>query len=348
MWPRRKALSKALAKARLYNQGVVECMNSGLLVLDENGRILNLNKRAQEIMGIDKAQGLIYHEVLKERRFREIVEAALFHSSSIRDEEVRFGKRILLLSATPIKGESDLKIGVMAIFQDITEIKRLEEALRLKERLAAVGEFATRVAHEFRNPIGSISSSAKLLGKELKGNEYLEIIMDECKSIEGLTDEFLSFAKPSRPKKTRVPLKVLLEDVVRSIISNDKDSGIVIKQELYNGSLEVEVDVAKIKRAIMNIVQNGIEAMQGGGELFVKSEIVGEFVKISVEDNGPGIKDEDLPRIFDPFFTTKEKGTGLGLAIAKNIIASHNGRIECESEVGGGAKFSIYLPYEGL
>lgn len=340
-----RILSTSLKKARLYNQGVVECMNSGLLVLDGDGRVVTLNRRAQGIMGVEKAEGLLYQELLEEGRFKRIVEAALLSSTSTMDEEVRFRDRILLLSATPIK-EGGRGIGAMAIFQDITEIKALEERMRFKERLAVIGELAAKVAHEFRNPIGSIRSSAKLLTKELEKSEYLRVILDECRNVETLIDEFLNFAGPLLLKKNRVALNVLVEDAIMAVLSDERGGGIVLKKALHKGQIEIEVDVAKMKRAIMNIAQNGVEAMDGEGTLWIKTEVGGGFVRIEITDTGKGIRDEDLKRVFEPFFTTKERGTGLGLAIARNIVEAHNGRIECRTEVGKGTTFSIYLPLE--
>lgn len=343
-----RLLSASLAKARLYHKRIVESMYSGLAVIDTEGRIVTLNERAQEVLGVgENVEGVPYQEILEPGRLKEVLEKAFFGWERTKEEEVAYQGKSLVVTGTPLRDEEGKAMGAMIIFQDISEIRKLQEDIKLKERLAAIGELAAGVAHEFRNPLGSIVSATRLLSSQQSNkNEYLGLILKETEIMNGLIDELLYFARPAKLNLSHVDINRFLEDAI-SLLLSEMGGNIVLQKELKEIPL-LKVDPSQMKRAFANLIQNSLEAMGREGELRVKSEkieIEGEgFVKISIEDTGLGIKEEDIPKIFNPFFTTRPEGTGLGLSIVHKIIEKHHGRIECQSQVGEGTTFSIYLP----
>jgi PAS domain S-box-containing protein len=263
-----------------------------------------------------------------------------------------------LISSSPIFDASGNISGTVHIVRDVTEIKRLREKVANAERMAALGEMAAKVAHEIRNPLLSIGGFARRLEKKLEGElqENAKIIVTEVQRLEGILNDTLSFVKTVRLSIVRSNIGDLIEDVVNLVEPVVYDRGNTIIKEIEEPA-EAFIDYDRMKEALLNIINNANQATEQGKIIirlrverrvtspdlfgFTKEE---KLVVIEVEDNGCGIKEEDLGRIFDPFFTTRPTGTGLGLSITKRIVEEHGGWIEVESEYGRGTKFKIYLP----
>ena len=263
-----------------------------------------------------------------------------------------------LISSSPIFDNSGFLLGTVHIARDVSEIKKLRETVASVERMAALGEMAAKVAHEIRNPLLSIGGFAKRLEKRLDRDlkEHSRIIVEEVRRLEGILNNILSFVKTAKLEKAEVELSGLIEDVVNLLEPAIHEKGnILIKEIEY--PIKIHANYDKFKEAVLNIMTNANEAMEKGnifirayktstlsetnlpGQMAEKAETV-----VEIEDNGSGIKEEDINRIFDPFFTTRTTGTGLGLSITKRIIEEHGGRIEVDSVIGRGTKFKIHLP----
>lgn len=230
------------------------------------------------------------------------------------------------------------------------ERKELQAQLELAERLAALGEMVAGVAHEIRNPLGIISSTAELLRKRLEQNEtnsrLAKIIEEEVNRLNQTVTEFLDFARPREPNLQSCDVEGLLErglDFLKPEIDRQKIS--LIRQYSRNGH-PLMVDPDLLYRAFLNIIINAIQAMPQGGQLTVSTTPgpQGKGIKIDFQDTGEGISAENAKKIFNPFFTTKDDGSGLGLSIVKGIIENHQGHITIDSNFGRGAKVSIVLP----
>lgn len=265
-----------------------------------------------------------------------------------------------LISSSPIFDKTGEIIGTVHIVRDVSEIKKLREKVISAERMAALGEMAAKVAHEIRNPLLSIGGFARRLEKRLDGDlkEHAKIIVSEVQRLEGILNDTLSFVKSARLNKRMVNINELIDNVINLLEPAVYDRGnTLIKETEY--PVEAFIDYDRIKEAILNIASNANQATENGsiiirayiGKTYSETDLFGHRTEkreavIEIEDNGCGIRAEDIDRIFDPFFTTRPTGTGLGLSITKRIIEDHGGKIEVESVWGKGTKFKIYLPLE--
>lgn len=229
------------------------------------------------------------------------------------------------------------------------QLQIAHKALWDREKLAIIGQIAAGMAHEVKNPLTSARGFAQLLARRCsqdeRSNEYASIIVDEVDRASGVIDDFLEFARPKPPEMSHRSLANVIEEVFHIIDSQAYLKHIIIDFFAEEDLPECLLDKNKIKQAILNICQNAIEAMPGGGRLSLMV-ILGEVgeVCISINDTGCGIPEDKINNIGVPFYTTKDTGTGLGLSIANAIIDAHNGRIEVESSLGKGTTFRLYLP----
>ncbi len=249
-----------------------------------------------------------------------------------------------------------------------TERLRLEEKLNQSEHLAHLGTMVATVSHEIKSPLGIVRSTAELLEKRIQkvapGNEHLaRIIVDETTRLNNIVMEFLDFAKPQEPKLARVDVNDVVRRALQFVEPNAREQNVELRAELDPALPPVDLDQDMFYRALLNILVNGLQAMddqgvlqvsttRGGGVASVtakddlmmhESGMVGA-VKIMIRDNGKGMSAEKVEQIFKPFFTDKSRGTGLGLTISRNIIEHHHGTIEVESKEGEGTIFTIVLP----
>ncbi len=250
-----------------------------------------------------------------------------------------------LTSTSPIFDMSGNFLGTVHIVRDITEIRLIRERLASAERMAALGEVAAKVAHEIRNPLVSIGGFAQRLEKKLDGNlkEYAGIISNEVKRLEEILRDILGFVREVRLTTMPVNLNDLLLNIFSLVESEIVEREIILETSL--GDLPVvRIDPERIKEALLNIVNNAIQAIVTHGKITVKTYVWDAYVVAEISDTGAGIAEKDLPFIFDPFYTTKATGTGLGLAITRRIIEEHGGMIKVESRFGEGTTMKVFLP----
>jgi signal transduction histidine kinase len=244
--------------------------------------------------------------------------------------------------------------GESIIEQRNDERRRLEEKLHQTERLANLGRMVAAVAHEIRNPLGIISSTAEILQNKIKvhepNNRLAEVIVEEARRLNGIVTEFLDFARPQLPRPAPCRLEEVLDKNISYLGPELDKAGIVVERE-YRGPETVEVDADLLYRAFLNIFVNSIQAMPQGGTISVCTSLPygadGKSLgraEICISDTGEGIDQEQAATLFSPFFTTKNRGSGLGLAIVKNIIDGHNGSVTIEPGPAGGTRLTIQLP----
>ncbi|MDY7226158.1 ATP-binding protein [Hyalangium rubrum] len=232
------------------------------------------------------------------------------------------------------------------------ELKRTQEQLVQRERLAALGELSAVVAHEVRNPLGAIFNSVatirRMIGPASPALQLVNIVGEEAERLNRIVDDLLHFSRPPSPNPVPVPLSRLLEDSVRGALA-DSRGGVKVDWALEAQVPPVLADERMMRQAFLNLALNAVQAMPDGGTLRVGARRVdGSSSELQVEftDTGSGISPEVRKRIFEPFFTTKAKGTGLGLALVKRIIEAHAGRLTIESQPGQGTTFRLFLPCE--
>lgn len=265
--------------------------------------------------------------------------------------EKKVGNRIYRQWTYPMFDDDGKSSSVVMYTRDVTNLKKLKERLIQSERMASIGQIAAGVAHEIRNPLGSIVTAVEVLSSEGGRDEenaftLTEVLKVEARRLNDIISEFLLYAAPQQPVLKENHLNRVLKEVIRMAASEAKKNDISIVMDLDDRIPPTFFDAGKIKQVIWNLVINGIQAMQAGGTLTILSRRLDDGIEFRVRDQGEGIEPKDVSRIFDPFFTTKSNGTGLGLSIVNRIIEDHHGRIEIESEEGEGAEFIVKLSLE--
>ncbi len=231
-----------------------------------------------------------------------------------------------------------------------TELAEKNRAMERTRRLAAMGEMAARIAHEIRNPLGSMAIFATLLERELcrdaEKRKYAEHITKGIKTLDNLLSNMLLFAAAPGASRKCIDLREVIEESIMSTRGHEKP-GVRIKTD-YSGRTEIMADRSQLRQLFLNLFLNSLDALGEGGILSIKSRVAAGrgkgFIEVEVSDTGKGIEVDNLDRIFDPFFSTKERGTGLGLAIVATVVHAHGGFIDVSSEAGRGTTFVISLP----
>jgi signal transduction histidine kinase len=264
--------------------------------------------------------------------------------------------RILATSGSPLKDASGGAIGTLHIIRDITEMKELEKQGKRVERLSAMGEMAVELAHEIRNPLGSIELFASLLEKELTDGSdprrWAENIRIGSHSLNNIVSNMLHFANPLTPDFAQVDAHEVIREVVRFADPIMKQRDVHIEESLNARQNMVHGDRELLKQMLLNLILNAMQAMPSKGSLAISTRDINELpggaqcpaIELCVEDTGLGIPAENLNRIFDPFFTTNKNGTGLGLSVVHQIVNRHSGFISVRSEVNKGTTFTIVFP----
>jgi two-component system sensor histidine kinase PilS (NtrC family) len=348
----------ALEQLRVDTNYILENMSSGVLVVDVDGRVATMNAAAEEILEVRKDDVLSHHvdSTLGPRvpdLARELVQSLATERPRRRQEisgHTRAGSyRPLGISISPLTDGTQRRRGVIAVFQDLTEVHEMRERVRKADRLAAVGELSAGIAHELRNPLASISGSIEMLYHELsldgENRRLMELIMRESDRLDRIISDFLEFARLRTPRRTPSKLDRCIEEVVTLVRQNaEKSAGIEIRTSFASGLPAVWMDDEQMRQVFMNLAVNACESMNHGGTLHIAAERAGaDWVRVSFQDTGCGIDPEGLERMFEPFFTTKDGGTGLGLAMANKIVNAHGGSIEFRN-ADRGAVFTIVLP----
>lgn len=359
-----KDAEDALRENEARIRGILESTVDGIITIHENGDIDSFNAAAARIFGyapeevIGKSVNVLMPEPFRGRHDAYIKN---YLNSGVK-KIIGIGREVQGLrkdgSVFPIHlSVSEARVGARRLFtgivRDLTEQKRLERQVLHGERLATIGKMAAKVAHEIRSPLSSISLNAELLEDELSGYEgvnteeaqsLLRSIIAEIERVTSLTEEYLQFSRLPESQVLNGDLNHLVDGLVEFLRHEVRQKRIALNYEVNGAALHVRFDPVQLRRALLNIVRNAIEAMPKGGRLSITTERVEGKAVIRIRDNGVGIAAEELEHIFDPFFTTKDFGTGLGLAVVQQIIDEHCGQIVCESKRGQGTTFSIFLP----
>jgi len=359
-------------RAGRYADDVVRSLIAGVVGIDELKRVVFWSPPAEQTLKFAafEALGRPFDEVLQEIGNRSgwqgvgilghlAAEAASGRWSGWR-EEIAMGdspSRALHLSVacSPVRGAAGEREGAVLVIEDITDRKRAEAREQQLRQLASLGQMAANVAHEVRNPLSAIKTAAQLLAEEaVKGTtleELATIINEECDRLGKLTDDFLAYARPRPPQIGAADVKKVVRRCLR-LMSPIFDKHHIAASAKFHGELPAAAaDHELLSQVVLNLLTNAAQAMQGisrGGRLMItgRARINGKRreLEISVTDTGPGIPPEHLGQIFEPFFTTKVRGTGLGLAIARQIVISHSGHIEAQSQPGRGTTVTVRLP----
>jgi PAS domain S-box-containing protein len=342
-------------KVRGYTELVLDNIADAVIATDALGIITVFNQTAARLFSLraEEVIGHPCHEVCRNDTL--LLQRTHGSASAIPYEETLLhlksgDQRTLAVSTSVIHDEGGAVETIVAIARDVTEQRRFQEQLQRKDRVTAMGELAGGIAHEIRNPLNAINIIAQRFQSEFiparDTEEYLQLtrtVRSEVQRVNRIITQFLEFARPPQLTLERCGVSVLLREsieVVRSqALKNDVQIELDIEEELT-----VMADWGKMQQVLMNIFQNGIEALVEGGVIEVAAKRHGAQVAIIIADNGPGISEEIRKKIFNLYFTTKATGTGLGLSIVHQIVSEHGGEITVDSTESGGSSFQILLP----
>ncbi len=345
----------SLANLEIFHRDVIQSISSGLISADLEGRVTSVNRAALEILGTTEAALL----------GRSIEDSGLFPSSDwraaanlsllaekIRSESVllRDGKEMPIgFTVTRLTDAAGVLTGWIVVFQDLSQWRKLQEELRLKDRMAAVGELAAGLAHEVGNPLAAISGSVQLLASSLGTSDshrrLLDIIVKESQRLDRTIKGFLRFAKPKERSTVRFDIAALLAENTALLRNSEEATG----KHRFHLDLEprragVVGDPDQISQIFWNLARNALRAMPDGGTLAIRGRPRGDDYLIEFHDTGHGMSEQQRTALFQPFKTSFDGGTGIGMAIVYRIVQEHGGEVTVESLPGHGTTITVALP----
>ena len=368
-----KELEKNLVEkeeVKNYLNDILESLTNGVIVVDRSGRITTFNQTAGNLTGLkpQNCLGKTLKEVFPFDLFENLVSRLEKNrrETAYQDQDITTPDKKIIharVSASPVWDNHSGQIGTVLILQDRTDLRRLEEFAHRNQRLREMGEMAAGIAHEIRNPLGSIELFASLLKKDLEGDpekaELVQHIRAGVQNMDRIISTLLLFAKSSQPSRQQCDINLLLAELLDGLDDIRVPDNIKVVRDFGKEEMLANGDRELLRQVFPNLIRNAIQAMPDGGELRLQTEkalipVSGsesgknagarKFITVTVTDTGGGICADDLSKIFNPFFTTKDKGTGLGLAISHNIIKAHQGTIEAVSEEGKSTSFRVKIP----
>ncbi len=339
---------------RLYSS-IVSNLSSGLLTVNNEGRIRVFNQYAEKLTGLSQTEA--YDKPLYDviPCLRSIVDG----NENVNRGEVIYIRpsgetRVLGFNFAPLTDKNGEHSGHIINFQDLTQIKKMEEELKRADRLVAIGELAASIAHEIRNPLASISGSVQVIaagnGVAERDRKLLEIVLRETDRLNDLIKDFLAYARPVSPVKMNVQVKRFITELLTQLSVDSRFEKVRFDCDLPE-YLHVSIDTDQFKQVFWNLLLNATDAMKGEGRILIHASAnegnldkdQDDLVEIRISDSGCGMDDEQIKRLFEPFYTTKSDGTGLGLALVYRIIEAHGGKIKVTSEINSGTVFTIEL-----
>jgi two-component system sensor histidine kinase PilS (NtrC family) len=348
---------EVLAKLQALNKNIIDSITSGIVTTGLDGRITFMNHGAEVITGraAHETRGMPMEAFLgRGPDFLDTLRTRLEADRRFRfdiDIQRPDGPAIALgFTSAVLKDQRGEPQGFVFSFQDLTEIKALEEEVRLKDHMAALGQMAAGIAHEIRNPLAAMSGSAQILRKSLplegEEKELLDIVTRESRRLDGIIRDFLLFARPGRFEPRPADLGPLLRETLTLLRNGDEFRPThTLELECDPSGVRALVDANMIKQVFWNLAKNALKAMPEGGTLRVTARPDGAgTVLVSFADTGTGMNEAELRRAFEPFAGSFQAGTGLGLAVVFRIVQEHAGRIRVLSRVGRGTDVRLTLP----
>lgn len=348
IYQRFHVIRKQYQEVETFSQNILQNLSEGVLILDEQQHILMINRYLAGVLGMipDQAAGKRLEEMVSPE-----VRSVLLDGEGVEERAVRIGAKefFWLVSRLHIKMENGHYR--ILVVKDITQQRFLMEQVSRRERLSAMGQLASGVAHEIRNPLNSIATLVQQLKADftvLEGQEeyhqLMEIVLKEIQRLNNIVESFLRLSRPDPLHLTVFELNQLFQEICQQYESYAERKKIRLTC-ICDGRISVEWDRDKIRQVLINLINNALDAIEGEGEIAVHAGMDGtNFVKMTVRDSGRGIPSEHLTRIFDAYFTTRPEGTGLGLSIVQQVVDMHCGTIDVGSTPGKGTEFSLRIP----
>lgn len=350
--------TRSLASLRALHERIVESIRSGVITTDLERRIYTMNAAAEEMTG-HVAEDLRGQEVSIlfgniESQIDESLEAIADGKASPRFEAECLTSEGFLVklgySVSPLSAETGETTGLVITFQDLTDVRAMEETARRQERLSAVGRVAAGIAHEIRNPLAAMRGSIQVLRSELQADpsqaELMDIVLRESDRLNRIITDFLTYARPRKVSPAETDLREPLRETFALLRhSPEVVDGHSLEEDLPDAPLTTSVDAEGIRQVFWNLARNALKAMPEGGTLRAEMRPAGsQRVRITFSDTGRGMSPAQVERLFEPFSSSTMGGTGLGLSIVYQIIRDHGGTINVRSREGHGTTITIELP----
>ncbi|HEV2803700.1 MAG TPA: ATP-binding protein [Chthoniobacterales bacterium] len=354
--------------ARIYNETLLENLTTGVIAAGSDERVTVFNNEAGQITGLNPDE-IIDHSLDRlPSALRDILCETLQTGNRQENSELILPlgaqNAVVRASSSIFHGQHGEMLGALVVLTDTTALKRLELQIRRSDRLASIGTLSAGMAHEIKNPLVSIKTFAQLLPERYQDSDFRDtfsnLIGHEIDRIDSLVNQLLRFARPAKPVLAPMHVHDVLEKSLKLVGHRLYQKEIKLTRSWQADVDTIRADADQLEQVFLNFFLNAMDAMKRGGELRVATEIHAatewvtaisgthgdshEILRISIRDDGEGIRKEDIPHVFDPFFTTKDYGTGLGLSVVHGIIQEHGGQIEVESELKKGTAFHILLP----
>jgi two-component system, sporulation sensor kinase E len=361
-----------LARERNFLETLFNTIEDGVLVVDENGRVLYFNQAVTQLIGLDSdGEGQPITDFLPELDWERIsrMDAAGGERVTRHEFEIHYPRtRFLRLYAAPLDGKAIGSSGVALILHDATEARQKAFEEIESERVQALTLLAASVAHEIGNPLNALHIHLQLMERGLrklkdeerhtggkqaiasvreiadKLEEYLEVCKGEITRLDYIITQFLQAIRPAPVQLKPASLNDVVEKTLELLRPELENRGLTVKVRTARQLTATPIDATQMQQVLVNLIKNAMQAMSRGGTLTLQTGEGSDGVWVSVADTGGGIPQEQIARIFEPFYTTKKKGSGLGLMIVQRIVRAHGGKIEVESRVGRGTNFRIWLP----
>lgn len=344
---------KELQKSELKFRRIFEGSQDGLILWDDQYRIVDMNCSAERMFGIVSGQlvgSLIFDLFSREdEKRKEIIK----HIEKVTENGKYCSSMVIELNDGKIKHyDYSTKRGIIdalnqTVIIDVTDKVKMQEHLRKSDRLNIIGELAAGIAHEIRNPMTALKGFIQLLEPSIKAEHgmYYDVITTELARIDSIINEFLILAKPQAIRFQIKDISQIMKETVDLLNAQAVLYNVQFNTH-YQGNLpSIFCEPNQLKKVFINIIKNAIEVMPTGGNITIKINRMGDsHIKVSIQDEGCGIPKEKIEKLGEPFYTTKERGTGLGLMVSYRIIEEHKGNIQIESEIGNGTIFHITLP----
>lgn len=352
------ALVSQIAKENEQLEMVLDSMTDGVVVLDRAHRVVLYNKAAERVLPVipGELEEKSIWAVVDDDEVADFLRISLENQDKVVDKEFSIeaggATRVLTCSIMPLVQQGEIQ-GTLLHIEDVTERRSKEARLHRAESLASLTTLAAGVAHEIKNPLGSIGIHIQLIQKAMSSpkrldrktvRHYLDVVNEEVDRLNRIVVDFLFAVRPMDARLEEADVNKLLEDLLEFVHFELEEAKVELIPRLAEDLPLLEFDEKLLKQALLNIINNAVAAMPTGGTLTVSTERRGEVVLVHVRDTGSGISDENMAKIFEPYFTTKDFGSGLGLTVVYKIVKEHGGEINVKSREGEGTTFTISLP----
>lgn len=346
----------ALENMELYTDNVINSMPAGLISIDNERRIVSVNRNALELFGLSesKMRGKTLQQLAGSENcsLAPLLRAGQEFVDQLMDCLRQDGESIpLKVSASHLRDRDGSLRGMVLILRDQREIRAMEEALERSRRHAALGQMAAGIAHEIRNPLGTLRGFAQYFlrseNPDAKAHEYADLMVGEVDRLNRTVSVLLQYSRPREPEMSKVDLNALVKRSLNFVQADSDSQKIELTLEAPEANIQLTADPDLLQQVLLNLLQNSLAATSAGGKIELGIKQHTNEVYLWVRDTGNGLTAEEQAKMFDPFFTTRKDGTGLGLAMVQLIIEQHNGRIEVESGEGQGTFIRVILPQIG-